>query len=293
MKIGLIDVDWKTNFPNLALMKISKYYRKLGHKVEWVSIDNYDKTYISKVFTYTQDFLSTISNLGEIIKGGTGYNFKKKLPYKIDCMVPDYSIYPKFRQAYGFLTRGCINNCDYCIVPKKEGYIRGYADIESFLDGRKEAILMDNNVLACEHGIKQIEKIIKLKIKVDFNQGLDSRIIVSNKKLVNLLSKVKWIRYIRLACDNTNQIKNIDNTIKMFNKVGIKNYKFFIYVLLKEKKSGLEIINYLRKKKVKVFAQPYRDYKTNNEPNVDLKKIARWCNHTAIFNKIEFKDYSA
>lgn len=67
----------------------------------------------------------------------------------------------------------------------KEGALRGNADIEEFLDGRRNAVLLDNNVLASGWGLEQIEKIIRLGVRVDFNQGLDARQIARNPQSPN------------------------------------------------------------------------------------------------------------
>lgn len=75
---------------------------------------------MSKVFTFTPDFEYCV-NADEIIKGGTGYGLENKLPAEIETIYPDYGLYPKFKEAYGFLTRGCPRNCGFCIVSKKEG----------------------------------------------------------------------------------------------------------------------------------------------------------------------------
>lgn len=289
MKIGLIDVDGH-NFPNLALMKISAYHKSIGDQVEWVSVGNYDKTYMSKVFTFKPDYIPEFSNLGEIVKGGTGYGINY-LPENIDKLCPDYSIYPKFKQAYGFLTRGCPNKCSWCIVPKKEGEIKPYSDIEDFLQGRKEAVLMDNNVLAHEHGLSQIEKIIKLGIKVDFNQGLDARIISQNKDIAELLSKVKWSRYLRLACDTKSLIPHIEKTLEYLNGYGFKNYRVFVYVLVKDIPDALERVNFLKSKGCSPFAQPYRDFITNKEPTREQRLFSRYVNHKAIFKSISWGEY--
>jgi radical SAM superfamily enzyme YgiQ (UPF0313 family) len=186
MKIGLIDIDGH-NFPNLALMKIANYHRQNGDTVEWVNhLQHYDKIYQSKVFTFTPDNPFAVQ-ADEILKGGTGYKMYNEL--FCDDTEPDYSIYPQYAHAYGFLTRGCTRNCAWCIVPQKEGGIRPYRDIETVLQGRKTAILMDNNVLASNHGLQQLEKIADLKCKVDFNQGLDSRLVTD--EIAQLLSKIK------------------------------------------------------------------------------------------------------
>ena len=119
MKIGLLDVD-SHNFPNLALMKISAYYKQLGLDVSmYMPLYDYDKIYKSKIFTFTKD-IKLLHNV-EIIKGGTGYDVEKKLPDYIDKIYPDYSLYGITDTAYGCLTRGCFRKCDFCVVSKKEG----------------------------------------------------------------------------------------------------------------------------------------------------------------------------
>lgn len=121
MNIGILAVD--STFPNLALMKISACHKKQGDSVEWYNPFNYyDKLYMAKVFSFTEDYLQYITNADCIEKGGTGYDIKKMLPPEIDRIQPDYSIYPNIdsKTAYGFLTRGCPNKCKWCIVPKKK-----------------------------------------------------------------------------------------------------------------------------------------------------------------------------
>jgi radical SAM superfamily enzyme YgiQ (UPF0313 family) len=126
MKIGLVDVDSK-NFPNLPLMKLSAYhkfcgiYKQRGDTVSWaIGLEQYDILYMSKIFTFTPDD-KTVYQSEEIIKGGTGYGLKNKLPDNIEHIYPDYSLYPQYHEAYGFLTRGCPRNCEFCIVGQKEG----------------------------------------------------------------------------------------------------------------------------------------------------------------------------
>ena len=115
MRIGLIDVDGH-NFPNLALMKISAWHKKQGDNVEWgIPMLEYDKVYLAKVFTDSDDF-NTVIHANEIIKGGTGYDLKNELPAEIESIYPDYSLYNITDTAYGFLTRGCPRNCPFCMV---------------------------------------------------------------------------------------------------------------------------------------------------------------------------------
>lgn len=148
MEIGLIDVD-SHNFPNLALMKISAYHKSKGDSVEWfLPLKQYDKVYMSKVFDFTNDY-DGIIRANEIIKGGTGYDLKSVLPYKIEHMYPDYELY-NVKEAYGYLTRGCPRGCKFCIVGRKEGFSAyKVADLNEFWNGQKEIKLLDPNILAC------------------------------------------------------------------------------------------------------------------------------------------------
>ena len=107
---------------------------------------------MAKVFNFTEDYRQWITNTHQIEKGGTGYDLSKILPIDIDRVIPDYDLYNIDKKlAYGFLTRGCPNKCKWCIVPQKEGKMTPYMDIEEVaVNGRKNIILMDNNVLASD-----------------------------------------------------------------------------------------------------------------------------------------------
>jgi hypothetical protein len=297
MKVGLIAADGH-NFPNLALMKIAAFHKQQGDTVEWVNyFERYDKVYISKVFTFTPDIL-TVIQADQIERGGTGYDINKKLPEEIDSQQPDYSIYPLSKwydgkTAYGFLTRGCIRHCPWCIVPQKEGTITPYRDIETILQGRNAAVLMDNNILAAgEHGIWQLEKIAETGCKVDFNQGLDARLIVSNPEFPKLLSKIKWLNPVRLACDSQSMMKTVEKAAGLLRGAGLKPHRLFSYVLLTDLQGSLERINFLKELDIMPFAQPYRDFTPKQVIPQWQFDMARWCNDKAILGTCDFRDYN-
>lgn len=290
-KIGLIDIDGH-NFPNLALMKLSAFHKQKGDDVSFVTIGDYDKTYMSKVFTFSADFINGFGNYGEVVTGGTGFNKTNTLSDEIEHIMPDYSLY-KTDKAFGFLTRGCPNKCGWCVVPKKEGVIKQNADITEFWNGQKEAVLLDNNVLSHKHGLEQIEKIIDLGIKIDFNQGLDARLIANNKDIAELLSRIKWSRYLRMACDTKSQMPFIEKALENLNGFGFKNYRVFVYLLVKDIEDAHERALFLKEKGCSPFAQPYRDFENNILPTKEQRNFARWVNHKAIFKTIDYKDYVA
>lgn len=298
MTIGLIDVDGH-GFPNLALMKISAYHKRRGDYVEWYSpfTEHYDIVYMSKVFTHKPDYQYAIPNADKIEKGGTGYSLTKQLPPEIDMLQPDYSIYPSIdkRTAYGFLTRGCPNKCQWCVVPKKEGFIRPYMDVDDIaIDGRNKLILMDNNIIACDYGLQQIDKIISRRYRVDFNQAIDARLITDD--VAKQLAKVRWLDgYIRLGCDTKPQVQACEEVIQKMLSGGYTG-GFLLYTMLHGSiEECYDRVSYWRLKyasKVRCQAQPMLDF---NKQHQNIPKwqqdMARWCNKRWIYGSCDFKDY--
>lgn len=252
-------------------------------------IGQYDRVYQSKVFTFTPDYPHAFTC--EVVRAGTGYrDYATVLPEEIEHTCPDYGLYD-YPAALGFLTRGCVNRCPWCVVPNKEGMLRKNAGIEEFLAGRRKAVLLDNNVLASEWGLRQIEKIIRLGVRVDFNQGLDARQIARNPDIAELLSRVKWLRYIRMAYDSQAVRDDVHKAIEMLMKYGIKPAKMFFYVLVRDVDDALSRIEELSALGCQPFAQPYRDYDNNISPTNEQKRLARWCNRKAVFITVKYKDY--
>lgn len=293
MKIGMIDVDGH-HYPNLALMKLSAYHKAKGDQVEWYTgIDYYDRVYLSKVFGFTLDEERVIQ-ADEVVRGGSGYKlFDQWLPEDIEHICPDYSLYPMFPEAYGFLTRGCVNKCSFCIVPRKEGGIRKHSDITEFLDGRKSAILMDNNVIASDWGLQQIEKIISLKVKVDFNQGIDCRLTARDKSIAKLLKRVRWIKFIRMAYDHSAITDEVETAIAYLKEAGIPGRKLFFYMLVKDGQieDAERRALYLDRLGCVPFAMAYRDLDTNIPPTAEQRRFARWVNMKAAFKSCAYQDY--
>jgi len=296
MNIGLIDVDGH-NFPNLALMKLSAWHRAQGDSVEWADpmFGDYDRVYVSKVFTFTPDFTDCY-NCG-IVKGGTGYDLHKELPTEIDRLQPDYTIYPQIddKTAYGFLTRGCPNRCKWCIVPVKEGKVRPYMDIDEITQGsrRTNVILMDNNILACDYGLEQIEKIIKRGYRVDFNQALDARLVTD--EIAKMLANVRWLCPIRFGCDTPKQIAECEKVMKMIDSHCDTPRSYLMYAMIgSDMLEAYERLSYFRdNKRVRVVAQPFRDF--NNPKQVIpqwQRDMARWAMRREFWTTVDFKDFS-
>lgn len=292
MKIGLIDVDGG-KFPNLALMKLSAYHKQKGDIVEWANpfFGNYDRVYKSKLFNFTPDDATPFDC--EVVKGGTGYDIKSKLPQEVDDMRPDYSIYPQVdkKTAYGFITRGCPNKCKWCVVPIKEGNVTPYRDVDDIAtDGRTNLILMDNNILASEYGIKQIEKIIDRGYRVDFNQALDARLVT--KDIAELLAHVKWLSAIRFGCDTPKQIQECERAMSLIDSYG-KLFHYLLYTIISDDIAECyNRLSYFRNNKfVRIVAQPFRDPIKKNNPPQWQRDMARWSMRRELWNTCDFKDF--
>ncbi len=294
MNIGLLAVD--SNYANLALMKISSYHKSIGDNVEWYNpFDSFDKVYMAKVFSFTEDYKQYMNNTSSVEKGGTGYDISKVLPENMDRVIPDYSLYNVDNNlAYGFLTRGCPNRCKWCVVPKKEGNIVPYMDIEEIaVNDRKNIILMDNNVLASEYGLEQIEKIIRMGLRVDFNQGLDARLVTDD--IARLLAKVKWIKRIRFGCDTPGQIAECKRATSLIDKYGYKGEYFFYCILLNDFKESFERVNHWKNKGGRFLphCQPYRGFDNSNQIIPQWQKdLSSWADKKWIFRSCEFKEFS-
>ena len=299
MKVSLVDVDG-TGFPNLALMKISAWHKANGDSVDWYSpmFSRPDRIYASKIFTFTPDYIDYYIGDPEPIKGGTGYDVASRLSDEIDRMLPDYSIYPSVDYAIGFLSRGCIRKCPWCVVPKKEGTIRHYTSIEiaasgSDLSMRKNVVLMDNNFLAndLEYIEDQIERSRRLNLRLDFNQGLDARLV--NEQTARLLNRVNWIRYVRFSCDTPGIVNHVRNAVRFMREAGYKR-EIMIYFLAEDADETLDRINQVVSddKKIVPYVMPYRALDGDGEiVNEDTKHLARWANKVWIRKSCTFEQY--
>ena len=313
MKVGLIDVDKehkKTDFPNLALMKISAWHKSRGDTVEWYSpffSGHLDKVYLSKVFSFTPDFEYYI-NADEIEKGGTGYAIEqvngretfipekhKNLPPEIEHIYPDYSLYGIQDTAIGFLSRGCPRGCDFCIVKDKEGLCATkVADLSEFWRGQKNIILMDPNILACKDWPDLLQQLINSKARVDFNQGLDIRMMTEKK--AEMLAQIK-IKNIHFAWDRIEDAEKIKPQFEIFRKHSkIRPKDLQVYVLVGDRKprvlsADLERIYWLRENGFAPYVMIFEKYKL--QKGSDLLRLQRWVNNRIVFWKVKtFDEYT-
>lgn len=247
MKVLLIDVD--STIPNLALMKISAYHKAHGDEVGF-NISDPDKIYASVIFrknAHAVDGLRFYYPNAEIDIGGSGYDLAKKLPDEIEEMTPDYDLYPDCESYYGFTTRGCIRNCYFCIVRKKEGKFRTliskygntpHAMLRQIMGTRPDMArrfdkitFLDNNILADKQWFLELaHHLEKNHLKVDFNQGLDIRLV--DREIAEALAKMRPINDWKFAFDDMGYKDDVLRGIQILKDAGIDTKArciFYIY----------------------------------------------------------------
>lgn len=308
MKVGLIDVD-SHNYPNLPLMKISAWHKAHGDMVEWYDpmfSGHKDIVYMSKVFSFSPDYLWPI-DADEVVRGGTGYcisltkgkeeyhpELDKHLPDDIEHAYPDYSLYPELTNdtAYGFLTRGCPRGCFFCIVGKKEGLCsRKVADLDEFWKGQRKIVLNDPNILACKDWKDLLQQLIDSKSEVDFNQGLDIRLMTEQKAL--MLEKVR-IKEIHFAWDRYEDKDKVLPKLRLYAEVNSHKphqHNSIVYTLVNYDttiKQDLERIYTLRD----MGYWPYVMIYDKKHCKREYIKMSRWVNNRFIFAVCKrFEDY--
>ena len=296
MNIGLVDVDGHNGFPNLALMKLSAFHKAKGDSVTWASMfGHYDIVYKSKVFTFSEDEDFSY-DADEVQKGGTGYkDYSIVLPDEIEHTCPDYSLYG-IDYAVGFTTRGCIRHCPFCLVHDKEGMIHAHADIREFLDGRRKAVLLDNNIVASKHGIRQLEWCRDNGIAVDCNQGMDARILCKSDNLCNLVADIPpfGTRGIRIACDQGDEIEPYHTVIQKILERNPKKRIIVYCILTDDYEDSLRRVLEWRKygHAVAVYAPPYRNF---DDPHQRIPRwqwdLSRWASNHIIYYCCSWEDY--
>lgn len=288
MRIGFVDVDGH-NFPNLALMKLATYHKQRGDEVEWAfPLLPYDRVYMAKVFTFTQDDI-TAYQTDDIVRGGTGYDLQSKLPADVENCYPDYSIYGITDTAYGYLTRGCPRGCPFCIVAEKEGkQSKKVANLENFWRGQKYIKLLDPNLLACPDWEELMQQLIDSKAWVDFTQGLDIRLMTAEKAAMIRQCKVKKLHF---AWDNPEDELTFEKLKEYRKAFSLPDEKCKVYVLTNfnsTHEQDLARIYRLRDIGYDPFVMVYEKW---NAPK-ETRRLQRWCNNKIIFRaEPEFAKY--
>lgn len=331
MNIGIIDADLigkkKHRFPNLACMKISSYYKKLGYNTKLLlsydDIENYDKVFISKVFTDTL-VPDGITELSWVEYGGTGFFYDKTipLPYEIEHSKPDYNLYKEFvvkalengakkkeleyytDYSIGFTTRGCIRRCSFCVNKNYRQCLKHSPVSEFFDENRKHICLLDDNIFACKDWKVVFDELIATGRKFQFKQGCDERLL-TDEKCEYLFNKSKWIGDRIFAFDNIKDKKIIEKKLQMIRRHTNNQIKFYTFCGYNHDNIGVydeefwvkDIIDLFERIKILMkygclpYVMRYKDYELSPYRGIYIT-VASWCNQPSLFRKMTFEEFS-
>ena len=290
MKSLLIDID--SIIPNLALMHISTWRKQEGYETGF-NITEPDEVWASCIFhknKHLTDGLKFFYPNARIDIGGGGIDLKKNLPSYVDKLMPDYQLYPDCDYDLGFSSRGCNRNCYFCVVPRKEGKFHINQHPSEFHDpNHKKIMLLDNNVLFDKDWFFEVtDWIIKNNLKVDFNQGLDIRLMDNDvaKRLAELRPIDNW----HFAFDNIDYQDDVLKGIKILNNAGVNvraRANWYVYLHNDDQfDNALERCNILRKNNALAYIMVNRDA-IRTQRMTDLKRWTR----PQIFFTTDFEGY--
>lgn len=320
MKIGILDADLMdhgTRHPNLALMKISGYYKEQGHEVElihrsYMDAYKYDEIYISKVFTFSDvpDWLVALPN---VHIGGTGFfpDGGKNLPDEIEHHKPDYDLYTEYVEeqidsgktrahfadyldySIGFTTRGCFRQCSFC-VNKKYDHVFRHSKVTEFYDENKPYIyLWDDNILAYPKWEEVMDELEATGKPFQFRQGVDIRLMTDRKAY--RFTHTKYHGDFIFAFDHLKDTELIIEKVQLWKRYSSRVCKMYVisgYDSQDEK--DIEGVFFRIATLMKYGSLPYimRYEKYKESPYKGMYiELARWCNQPNFFKKKSFREF--
>jgi hypothetical protein len=178
----------------------------------------------------------------------------------IEDLVPDYGIldqiaykYPVRDAYFAYTSRGCIRKCNFCGVPKLEGAQRDTDSLTSLVKAvderygpKKDLLLMDNNVVASPRFKEIIAEIrdlgfgrgatirrpherVAVQRRVDFNQGVDARILCKDPMYLRELATV-CLKPLRIAFDHLGLKEPYEQAVRYAHQHGLvelSNYMLY------------------------------------------------------------------
>jgi len=259
-------------------------------------LGEHDQCYASCVFTKNKHKLSSLP-FEETIVGGTGSGCLLVIPDEIEHMMPDYSLY-NCNYSMGFTSRGCIRNCPWCIVPQKEGGIKAWASIYEFWWRQHgKIVLLDNNLLAAPNWKQTLKELARERVKVDFNQGLDIRLI--NEENACALAEVNFGRGLRFSFDEPSMEPQVRKGIGILKEAGIDSSRISFYVLIAfdtSYREDMERLDLLRSYRCDHFLMRYKEVngvkaRVSWDGPGTLRDFLFWANRKPIYASCTYREY--
>ena len=279
MKVALYNLE--PYIVNSAMMQVSSYHKQRNDDIyiyKPLFHESYDRVYAFSIFDFTnKDYVRP-----DMIVGGTGFDIQSRLPPKIESCPYDWSLYPDCDFSLVWFSRGCIRNCPFCVVHRKEGYIKPVEPLNLNPNG-KYIKVMDNNFFANPKWRDAVRQLQEWDQPVDM-QGFDIRLFTDEQG--EALQTLKHRKAFKFAWDNPRD--NLDDKIELLLEY-IKPSKLMCYVLIgywsSEEEDYMRVMHLWDEYKIHAFAMPY------NKFDKYQRSFARWCNNKIIFKTRSWQEY--
>lgn len=307
LRVLLLQIDG--TLPNLALMRLAAHHRAQGDEVSFRPCptvqaaerglwDDWDLVYASLIFTRSRPIAQRIRQVYPAIVGGTGWDLKTTLEAKgIATAEQDYSIYPKWRQSIGFTQRGCRLKCSFCCVPTKEGAVREVASVWDIWRGDpwpRELILLDNDFFGQPNWAKRIDEMRAGKFRVNFNQGINARMLTDETAAA--IASVDYRdarmdrRRIYTAWDSRKDERRLFAGLESLVRHGVKPDEIMVYMLCGYWKGETAADREYRRRRLREFG--CRPYPMPFVRTRELVGFQRWI--TGAYDKrVSWSDWTA
>jgi len=282
-------------------------------------------------------FLSKFINQENIFRGGTGYyaeeedftlfnrlrsedmNRLEQDPllngFSMAHQMPDYNLYDNYINnkiskgknknffkdykffSIGFLTRGCIRKCPFCIN-KNIDFVYNYSNLNDFINIKRPYIyLWDDNFLAAKNWKELLQQLQDTNKPFQFRQGLDIRLMTHEK--AQMLSNSKYFGDFIFAFDQIRDAEIIKKKLEIWKKHTSKSTKLYLfcgYEISDDNSLINDIINLFKRIEILMkyqclgYVMRHEDYRNHFLNNIYVQ-IARWCNQPQFYKKMSFKEF--
>ena len=310
MNVLLLHLDGK--LPNLALMRLWAWYASLGYRVVLRRCENsdgdidpsgvepqlgdpkWDHVFGSLIFERSKALAERARVVyPQIVLGGTGWDFeggmpirKTELPIAAQEIAPDYGGYPGYAPSIGFAQRGCRQDCDFCVVPHKEGRVRSVATLEAIWRGgdhAKQLVLLDNDFFGNKNWPRIIDEAIRFDFAISVIQGINARILTDEQAAA--IARVRWMaddfsrRRVYTAWDRDGDEVRFFRGLDYLKKHGIKPDAIMVYMLIGYQPGETHADRDRRRRLLREYGcRPYpMAYVRDGELGDELRAFQSWC----------------
>lgn len=280
-RILLVEPNYYTQYPPLGLLKLSTLYKQQDHEVRFVHglklVTKFvpDEVKVTSLFTWAWKpvweavaFYRALFPKAHVALGGIYASLMPEhavqsgadevataLVREAEDLMPDYALVPEWADqeraaSILFSHRGCIRSCSFCAVPALEGkpfQARPTTRVKHLVyPGHKRVILWDNNILGESHWREVVQELKELDVEVDFNQGLDARLVT--EEVAAALRGLK-LPTLRLAYDFPQMEKAVKNAVVLLKEAGLTNRRYrhiCCYVLYNYKDTPADLYKRVR-----------------------------------------------